>query len=75
MKTLFKGINKLTDQDLYDLCEAIDGEMQRRTALTDDVPESARRRAVERTQSYRHRTGAGAPPIKAVGLGKPRRAA
>ena len=74
MNTIFKRINKLADQDLYDLCEAIDVELQRRNMLTEDVPESARRSEVERQQSYRHRTGTGAP-IKAVGLGKPRRAA
>jgi hypothetical protein len=63
---------------LYNLSEAIDLEMQRRGELMADVPESARRRALLREQSYRRRTGALAPPIRAVGLGKakdPRRAA
>ena len=79
MNALLKRLHQLADQDLYGLSEAIDLELQRREELTGEVPDSARRRANEREQSYRRRTGAFAPPIRAVGLGKaaagPRRAA
>lgn len=78
MNTILKRLNQLADCDLFDLSEAIELELQRREELTTEVPESARRRAIERGQSYRRRTGAFAPPVRAVGLGKnksPRRAA
>jgi hypothetical protein len=78
MNALLKRLGQLADQDLYCLCEAIDLELQRRDDLAGDLSESARRRANDRQQSYRRRTGAFAPPIRAVGLGKttgPRRAA
>jgi hypothetical protein len=78
MNGLLKRLGQLADQELYLLAEAIDQELQRREELADDVPDSARRRANNRQQSYRRRTGAFAPPIRAVGLGKtsgPRRAA
>jgi len=78
MNAILKRLQQLADQDLFDLTEAIDQELQRREDMVDDMPESARRRAVERQQSYRRRTGSFAPPIKVVGLGKtkgPRRAA
>jgi hypothetical protein len=44
--------------------------LQRREMEADQTPESARRRALERGQSYRQRTGAAAPPIRTVGLGR-----
>ncbi len=78
MNGLLKRLGQLADQELYSLSEAIDLELQRREELTEEVPESARRRANDRRDSYRRRTGAFAPPIRAVGLGKangPRRAA
>jgi hypothetical protein len=61
-------LQELADSDLYALCEALDMEMQRREGLTGDVPDSARRRAIQRSASYRRRTGAAAPPVRAVGL-------
>jgi hypothetical protein len=75
---ILKRLQTLTDMELDYLSDAIDMELQRREDLLDDGPESARRRANERSQSYRRRTGAFAPPIRAVGLGRagePRRAA
>ncbi|MGD0899361.1 MAG: hypothetical protein ABR915_16105 [Thermoguttaceae bacterium] len=78
MNAILKNFHQLADQELYNLSEAIDVELQRREELITEVPESARRRAVERQQSYRRRTGSLAPPVRAVGLGKakgPRRAA
>ena len=47
-----------------------DGSGYPRGIRRTDIPESARSRANERQQSYQHRTGAAAPPIVAVGLGK-----
>jgi hypothetical protein len=73
MKTIMKQIQSLAISDLYALCEAIDAELQRRDEAAIDVPESARRRAVERGQSYRRRTGSTAPPVRVVGIGKPYR--
>jgi hypothetical protein len=78
MNTILRHLQQLADYELYNLSEAIDLELQRREELLADVPESARRRAIEREQSYRRRTGAMAIPIRAIGLGKmkdPRRAA
>ena len=78
MNTILRRLHDMADCELFDLSEAIELELQRREELTSEVPESARRRAVERGQSYRRRTGAFAPPVRAVGLGKnnsPRRAA
>ena len=78
MNSILKRLQELADTELYNLSEAIEAELQRRSDASDDLPESAKRRANEREQSYRRRTGAFAPPIRAVGLGKskgPRRAA
>jgi hypothetical protein len=71
MHSIMKQLKDLAEADLYALSEAVDLELQRREDVGGDVPESARRRAVEREQSYRHRVGAGAPPVRIVGLGKP----
>jgi hypothetical protein len=70
MKMILKLIEVLADADLYALCEAIDVELQRREDAIGEVPDSARRRAVEREQSYRRRNGAGAPPVRITGIGK-----
>ncbi len=71
MKTILNQLEELADTDLYALSEAIDMELHRRDEVVGEVPDSARRRAIERDQSYRRRTGAAAPPVRAVGLGKP----
>jgi hypothetical protein len=70
MQSILKRLRKLADDELLAMSEAIDLELEARLARADDIPESARSRAIERQQSYRHRTGAAAPPIVAVGLGK-----
>ena len=77
MNTILKRLRQLADFELYNLTEAIELELQRRAELTADVPDSARRRALEREQSYRRRTGSFAAPVRAVGLktSEPRRAA
>ncbi len=71
MKSIINQLQELADADLYALSEALDMEMQRREDAIGEVPDSARRRAVEREQSYRRRTGAGAPPVRIAGIGKP----
>jgi hypothetical protein len=74
MKTILRQLQELADSDLYALCEAVDMELQRREELIDETPDSARRRAVARGQSYRRRTGSAVPPVRIVGIGKsPRR--
>ena len=73
MKTILKQLQILADSDLYALSEAVDVELTRRDDLTTEVPDSARRRAIERGESYRRRTGATAPPVRHVGL-RPSRA-
>ena len=74
MKSILKQLQELANADLYALSEAVDMELQRRGEVVGEVPDSARRRAVEREQSYRRRNGAAAQPVRAVGLGKtPRR--
>ena len=78
MKTILKKLVDLSDAELYSLSDAVDAELDRLSASGDDFADSARRRAVQRGQSYRRRVGSSAPPVKAAGLGKspsPRRAA
>ncbi len=80
MKSILRQLQELADADLFTLSEAVDLEMLRRERAAEaagEVLDSARRRVVERGQSYRQRTGSGAPPIRVIGLGKPstRRAA
>jgi hypothetical protein len=73
MNSILKRLRTLADEELLALSEAIDVELEHRLARVEEVPDSARRRAIEREQSYRRRTGAAAPPIVAVGIGKSRR--
>lgn len=68
MHSIVKKLSKLTDDELMFVSEAIDTELGCRMDRADEVPESARRRAVMRGQSYRHSTGAAAPPVRAIGL-------
>lgn len=77
MKSILRQLQELADAELYALSEAVDLELQRREDDCGEALDSARRRALEREQSYRHRTGAAAPPVRIVGLTKlpPRRAA
>jgi hypothetical protein len=73
MRSILKLLRRMADEELLSVSEAIDVELERRLEKVDPVPDSARRRAVMRQQSYRHRTGAAAPPVTATGLGKARR--
>ena len=70
MKSILRQLQQLADADLFDLSEAIELEMGRRAAIMSETADSARRRATERLQSYRHRNGAAAPPVRAIGLGR-----
>jgi hypothetical protein len=70
MNTILDQLQELANADLYALSEAVDTELQRREDITDEASESARRRAVEREESYRHRTGAAATPVRIIGIGK-----
>ncbi len=73
MNTILKRLRKLDDEELLALSEAIDVELERRLERADAIPESARRRAVQRQRSYRRELGSAAPPISACGLGKGRK--
>jgi hypothetical protein len=68
MKSVLKCLNNLNNDELLSLSEAIDLELERRQDRIEEIPESARRRAILRNQSYRHSTGASAPPVRAIGL-------
>jgi hypothetical protein len=71
MHAIFKHLQEIEEVDLYALMDAVDAELQRRAEVTGEDYYSARRRAIERQQSYRHHAGAGAPPVREVGIGKP----
>jgi hypothetical protein len=68
MKAIIKNLNTLNNDELQTLTEAIDLELERRQGRTEEIPESARRRAVLRDQSYRRSTGSTAPPVRVTGL-------
>lgn len=68
MNTILKLIRNLDDRQLQCVSEAIDRELDRRMERCDAIPDSARRRANDRQQSYRRDNGASAPPIRVVGL-------
>jgi hypothetical protein len=68
MHAIIKKLQNLNDDELLALSEAIDTELECREEKNDAIPESARRRAVMRDQSYRKATGASAPPVRATGL-------
>jgi hypothetical protein len=75
MKAILKRLCQLSDDELLNLSEAIDIEWENRVNHNDSIPDSARRRALSREQSYRHSTGSAAPPIRAIGLRDIRRRA
>ena len=72
MKSLLKRLHKLADGELHVLSEAIDEELDRRAERADLLPQSARRRFIQRSHSYRHDSGASAPPIRLVGRPQPK---
>lgn len=68
LNTLLKRLHKLADDELLAVSEAIDRELERRQEQEDPIPESARLRAIRRTQSYRRGTGSSALPVRVAGL-------
>ena len=73
MNAILKRLQSLDNDELLNISEALDIELERRLDHTNAIPESARSRAIERGQSYRHSAGSSAPPIRAVGLRDRRR--
>jgi hypothetical protein len=73
MRSLFKQLRQFTEDELLQLSEAVDQEITSRTANDGEVPDSARRRAVRRSQSYRQSTGSSAPPVRFAGLKEKRK--
>jgi hypothetical protein len=73
MHAIVKRLRQMADDDLLALSEAIDMEVAHRLEIAEETPDSARRRAVMRQQSYRRVTGANATPVQVTGLGKHRR--
>jgi hypothetical protein len=68
MNAIIKKLLHLNDDELLAITEAIDLELERRQDREEEIPESARRRAVSRDKSYRRTTGSTAPPVRATGL-------
>jgi hypothetical protein len=68
MKAMLKRLRKLDNDELLAVSEAVDIELSYRMERADTIPDSARRRAVQRQHSYRSRYGASAPPVRVVGL-------
>jgi hypothetical protein len=75
MNYILSMLRRLSDDELTQLSEAIDIELDRRLDLMDEVPDSARRRAIQRQKSYRRTLGSSAPPVRAVGMREQRRKA
>ena len=76
MDSIFKRLRSLAEDELLAISQAIDDELSRRLSRDEDLPDSAKRRAVMRSQSYRRNTGSSAAPVFSTGIGKdPRRRA
>lgn len=73
MNALMRRLRKLADDELLEISEAIDEELDHRLQISDPIPESARRRAVQRAKSYRRSTGSSALPVRVTGMRPTRR--
>jgi hypothetical protein len=73
MNSIFNKLSELSDDELLQLSDLLDAELASRMPAADEIPDSARRRAVQRGQSYRHRTGSAATPVRMAGLKEQRR--
>ena len=73
MTAILNRLRQLSDEELLSLSEAIDLELEFRLERHDGVPDSARRRAVQRQKSYRHSLGSAALPVKIAGMKEGRR--
>jgi len=76
MNSILKRLRKLANDELLALSEAIDLELELRLDRTEDVPDSARRRAIQRQQSDRQprRSSPWASARPAKTAGRPERA-
>ncbi|MGA2797583.1 MAG: hypothetical protein ABSE63_08405 [Thermoguttaceae bacterium] len=73
MTAILDRLRQLSDEELLSLSEAIDSELEYRLERHEGVPDSARRRAVQRQKSYRHSLGSTALPVKIAGMKESRR--
>jgi ribosomal protein S13 len=73
MTAILDRLRQLSDEELLSLSEAIDSELEYRLERHEGVPDSARRRAVQRQKSYRHSLGSTALPVKIAGMKDGRR--
>jgi hypothetical protein len=73
MTAILDRLRQLSDEELLSLSEAIDAELEYRLERLDGVPDSSRRRAVQRQKSYRHSLGSTALPVKMAGMKESRR--
>ena len=68
MNTVLKMLRRLSYDELLSVSEAVDAELERCMERMEWIPDSARRRANSRRQSYRHDTGSSAPLVRFTGL-------
>jgi ribosomal protein S13 len=73
MNAILNRLQRLSDDELLSVSEAIDIELELRLERQEEIPDSARRRAVQRQKSYRHSLGSAALPVKIAGMKDSRR--
>jgi hypothetical protein len=73
MNAILNQLRHLSEDELLGVSEAIDIELDRRLDRQEEIPDSARRRAVQRQKSYRHSLGSSALPVKVTGMKEQRR--
>jgi ribosomal protein S13 len=73
MNAILNRLHRLSDDELLSVSEAIDVELERRLERQEEIPDSARRRAVQRQKSYRHSLGSAVLPVKIAGMKDSRR--
>jgi len=71
MNAILNRLKRLSDDELLRVSEAIDLEFEHRLQREEEIPDSARRRAVQRQKSYRHSLGSAALPVKIIGMKEP----
>ena len=74
MNAILNRLRHLSDDELLSVSDAIDFELEHRLQRQqEEIPDSARRRAVQRQKSYRHSLGSAALPVKITGMREQRR--
>lgn len=68
MQDFLKQAQHMSTDDLIVLSDAISDEVERRLSRARTMPDSARRRANRRRDSYCRSAGSAAPPIAAIGF-------